>query len=412
MSNWPQELKDLETESTTDAELEGIKKLRAAILESRGLTEPEKGREHHYRKSVLLRFYRSRKGKIKKSVSMFNDMKMWWYDDYKLEEKAKAWAANESEEAKFVRSYWACGQYGLDKRGCPVMYGRYGHIDLGGLVRECGFDNFIDHAMAENVEAQKMIDEASDKNGKHFVKQVVILDLHGMQWGRIFRSVPDFKKMVKMLDDNFPERLHVALVVRAPWIFSAIYKMVSPILDAPTREKVQIYGTGKKYLKAIEKYVDLSQVPTWIGGTSTACKIPYGGTIKKGALQLGVVAGCEVEEGELEDGFTSCDVAAGKCENVAFQLAPGERLHWEFSVATHDIDFSVVDASGKEIFSKVRAEASSNPHEGSHENNTSASQSLTPSTQLILLGHVQTINQAFWTKCGGRRTRYWEYFDG
>ena len=205
-------------------------------------------------------------------------------------------------------------------------------MSLGGLVREIGFDNFIAHTMTQNIHEQQSIDAASERNGKHFVKYVVILDLHGMQWGRIYRSIPDFKKMVKMLDDNFPERLHVALVVRAPWIFSAIYKLVSPILDKPTREKVQIYGSGKKYLKAIEKYVDLNQVPSWLGGTDASCKIPYGGTIKKGALQLGIAAGLEVEEGEVDDGLTPCDIAAGAVEKLPFDVKSGESITWEFQL--------------------------------------------------------------------------------
>ena len=62
---------------------------------------------------------------------------------------------------------------------------------------------------------------------------------------------------------------------------------------------------------------DLNQVPSWLGGTD-ASKIPYGGTIKKGALQLGA-AGLEVE-GEVEDGLTPCDIAAGAVEKLPFDV--------------------------------------------------------------------------------------------
>ena len=45
--------------------------------------------------------------------------------------------------------------------------------------------------------------------------------------------------ILQVLDDNFPERLHIAYVVRAPWIFHAVYKAVSPMLAADTKSKVR-----------------------------------------------------------------------------------------------------------------------------------------------------------------------------
>ena len=138
------------------------------------------------------------------------------------------------------------------------------------------------------------------RNGKHPVKSVCIIDLHGLEWGRTRRSIASFNKSCAMLDAYFPERLFVALVVRAPWIFSAIYKLISPALDAGTRDKVgtlgvrttlrmplhllhllvvlhlvvhlvcllglgaqvQILGASADHLGEISKYIDLDQV--WI----------------------------------------------------------------------------------------------------------------------------------------------------
>ena len=194
--------------------------------------------------------------------------------------------------------------------------------------------------------------------------------MHGMQWGRTLKSISHFNKMVKILDDNFPERLHVALVVRAPWIFTSIYKLVSPILDAPTREKVQIYGSGPKYLKAIAKYVDLSQVPNWLGGTSMTCNIPYGGTIKKGQIKTGWQNPDEGGENESDGDWTTAEIAAGASETASFELAPNAKVEWEFNVESHDIDFSVLGAEEKEVVEKARY-ASGDTHAGSFANQSS-----------------------------------------
>ena len=105
------------------------------------------------------------------------------------------------------------------------------------------------------------MNEAAVKNGKHPMKSVCIIDLQGLEWGRTRRSIASFNKSCAMLDAYFPERLFVALVVRAPWIFSAIYKLISPALDAGTRDKVQILGASADHLGEISKYIDLDQVP-------------------------------------------------------------------------------------------------------------------------------------------------------
>jgi hypothetical protein len=47
-------------------------------------------------------------------------------------------------------------------------------------------------------------------------------------------------------------------------MFSTIWSVVKGWLDEKTREKIQIKGSD--YLDTVKKYVDVDQLPTWLGG--------------------------------------------------------------------------------------------------------------------------------------------------
>ena len=99
----------------------------------------------------------------------------------------------------------------------------------------------------------------------------------GLQWRAAMRAVPHIKKFSRVMDDNFPEKLHVAYVVNAPRIFSAIFKMLSPFLAADTKAKVRVFGKADDHLRGkggLLELVDLDQIPQWLGGTSPSCSIP------------------------------------------------------------------------------------------------------------------------------------------
>ena len=195
------------------------------------------------------------------------------------------------------------------------------------------------------------MNEAAVKNGKHPMKSVCIIDLQGLEWGRTRRSIASFNKSCAMLDAYFPERLFVALVVRAPWIFSAIYTLISPALDAGTRDKVQILGASADHLGEISKYIDLDQVPDWLGGPSTGSEVPEGGTVpnsKKAAGKAPTRTSGDVAPYYPEardDGFTAACITAGKVEDIEFPVEAGARLTYSVKIESYDVDFSVVLAA-------------------------------------------------------------------
>ena len=99
-------------------------------------------RFHFAGRATLLRFLRARDSKIKKATRMFIDM-LEWFRDIDLPKKLAAWDAETSPEKDLIARRYPCGIHGVDLRGVPAYYGRYGVADLAGIVREAEYDNYF-----------------------------------------------------------------------------------------------------------------------------------------------------------------------------------------------------------------------------------------------------------------------------
>jgi hypothetical protein len=269
---------DLPPHAASELELERVAKLRDALQDS----PRENDEADLFTRATLLRFLRARPT-IAKSASMHHDM-LAWHRSYKPREKMAVWQADDSAEAALIKKYFPCGTHGVDVHGRQVYYGRYGITDFAGIIREAGYDRFMTKGVSDQVVIMDKLSELSRKTGTAYYTNVVVIDLGGFEVRRTLRGVPWFGKYVKVLDNNWPERLAVAFVVRAPWIFAQVWKVVSPMLSADTRKKVQILGKGADHLAAMEKAgVPLEQIPTWLGGSSEeAWSHGDGGTVKGG----------------------------------------------------------------------------------------------------------------------------------
>lgn len=67
-------------------------------------------------------------------------------------------------------------------------------------------------------------------------------------------------------------------MVNAPRIFTSIYKIASSFLAEDTMSKVRVFGKGDDHLHGkggMLEFMELDQIPKWLGGTSPSCAIPY-----------------------------------------------------------------------------------------------------------------------------------------
>ena len=60
--------------------------------------------------------------------------------------------------------------------------------------------------------------------------------------------------------------------INAPFLINGVWKIIQTFLDEKTRKKIKILGT--KYLPELTKYLDIENIPEYMGGK---CKCePYG----------------------------------------------------------------------------------------------------------------------------------------
>lgn len=72
--------------------------------------------------------------------------------------------------------------------------------------------------------------------------------------------------MMQVLEQHYPERMHKALVVNAPRWFNAVWKVVAPLLDPSTAQKIQIFSNKQDVLAALLEELDGDQIPKDLGG--------------------------------------------------------------------------------------------------------------------------------------------------
>ncbi|KAJ1454113.1 CRAL-TRIO domain-containing protein [Pelagophyceae sp. CCMP2097] len=100
-------------------------------------------------------------------------------------------------------------------------------------------------------------------------KWVLLIDFEGYS----MRNAPPMKTSkatLGLMQHHYPERLHRAVLVDAPWLFNAAFKVISPFIDAVTKEKlVFVRGDAAAKRAKVAALVPLENVEACMGGNST-----------------------------------------------------------------------------------------------------------------------------------------------
>jgi len=154
--------------------------------------------------------------------------------------------------------------------------------------------------------------------------------------------------------------------VNAPWVFSSLWAMIKPWINAATLEKIQILGADAK--EELLKKIDAKSLPKYLGGS---CTCPDKG-------------GC-IPERDPDEGMTTINVPRASVHEIKVEVGAGSvsstpstyLITWEFHTERHNIDFEVIfrpnktssDPSPKpeQIVPKKRVESSQAMIEGGFE---------------------------------------------
>lgn len=97
-----------------------------------------------------------------------------------------------------------------------------------------------------------------------------IADLDG--FGMANFSLAQIKIAISLLQNHYPERLGMIYVINAPWAFTAAWRLIQPLLDERTKNKIEILGSD--YYKTIAEKIDPAQIEKLYGGTHERWAVP------------------------------------------------------------------------------------------------------------------------------------------
>ena len=200
---------------------------------------------------TLTRFLIARKGCVEAASSMLKSSLLWRKENLKsMDEVRNAFKA----KALFCHS--------TSKSGTNVIYFR-------GALYDRTIASTTDYVKAAaHIIDQQFIDEVAERKP---YKVVVLIHTAYVEGGINAPADLGFiKEFVKVLSDNFPERLDRLVIYPFPWFGRAIWSVAKTFMDPRTVNKVVLLAQGPDgehhCPPGIGDYVDLSKIPTICGG--------------------------------------------------------------------------------------------------------------------------------------------------
>ncbi|ETL82897.1 hypothetical protein, variant 1 [Phytophthora nicotianae] len=134
-----------------------------------------------------------------------------------------------------IKKYYPQYFHGRTRDGLPVYYERPGKIDLPALKREgLSIDDLLRHYMYITEYLWRVV-EPNDSG-----RSITVLDVTGIGMYDLGGEVLDFiKRASAFTGAHYPERSAHIFIINIPGWFNMIWRMVKPMIDPVTREKVR-----------------------------------------------------------------------------------------------------------------------------------------------------------------------------
>ena len=248
------------------------------------------GRLEHVGENTLIRYIRGYKDDAHprdKAMDMLGKMLTW-----RETERVDALVKETLPKGDVFKKIWPSGLHGHGKDGHPILINRVGQVDGSKLTKEFSMDDVTKFHIQEMESLDKYKDEASKTTGRRIYKHIAILDLKGLGMSHLGSKFTEpMKKFIQIDQDNYPETLHVMIVVNAGMLMKAAWKIAGSFIDPLTKERIKF---GNAHLA---EYIDAANMPAIYGG---ACKCAGGKCCEVQFVEgdKGAVATVVADEGE------------------------------------------------------------------------------------------------------------------
>ncbi|KAB2604989.1 phosphatidylinositol/phosphatidylcholine transfer protein SFH1-like [Pyrus ussuriensis x Pyrus communis] len=205
-----------------------------------------------YPNETLMRFLKARDMNVGKAHKMLLDCLQWRIESEIDNILAKPIIPNDLYRA--VRDSQLVGLSGYSKKGLPVIA-----VGVGQSTFDKASVNYYvqSHIQMNEYRDRVVLPSATKKYGQYVGTCVKVLDMTGLRLSALNQI--KLLTVVSTIDDlNYPEKTDTYYIVNVPYIFSACWKVVKPLLQERTRRKIQVLqGSGKDELLKIMDYASL-----------------------------------------------------------------------------------------------------------------------------------------------------------
>ena len=214
----------------------------------------------HWKNSpdTVLRFLRARPGNVDAAEKMFRGMIQW-----RLENDVDK-ILDEYHPPTLLREYFPGAILkGLDRDGDPIYVGRLGVTDAAGLLAKYGEEELIRYNiwLREMVSRGSWLDEYQEQHEKPVKRVTIIEDLHGLSILHSSKAVLSlYGKIMRFDQDNYCETGKRLIILRAPFIFRAVWALAKHFFDEGVVAKMTFSGSSD-YQTVLERYVDPAVLP-------------------------------------------------------------------------------------------------------------------------------------------------------
>ncbi|CAN1146799.1 Phosphatidylinositol/phosphatidylcholine transfer protein SFH2 [Linum perenne] len=159
-----------------------------------------------------------------------------------------------AELYRLVRDTQLIGLSGFSKEGIPVIIVGVGQSTHDKASVDCYVQS---HIQMNEYRDRIVLPEATKKYGRHISTCIKILDMTGLRLSALNQI--KLLTAISTIDDlNYPEKTDTYYIVNVPYIFSACWKVVKPLLHERTRNRIQVLqGSGQEELLTIMDYSSL-----------------------------------------------------------------------------------------------------------------------------------------------------------
>jgi hypothetical protein len=214
---------------------------------------------------LLKRFLAARQYNLDLAVAMASEIEEW-RRNYLVDDLINF----KFPERPIVEKYFPQYLHGQDLQKRPIQILEFDKMDYAKIIGVNGTtkDRFIKFCVRRNEELEWKLQYCFEANANSSGQILLIVNIKKAPLYQFSQMAGLLRETFNILGSNYPDIVGQVFIVNAPYLFTAIWRVMSGWLDPATVAKVQLLGNNLEKLVSV---AGASNLPRKYGGTCV-CK--------------------------------------------------------------------------------------------------------------------------------------------